>query len=443
MVLPKVASLAALRYVAGQPSPSPSPSQLASQRSSMLWVVHCADTPGPWEYFAKLFAALPAGSFDALSPLSYAILEDGSFGYKGYPYVDGCGQHAEEVGFPVLAGLGVKLFSMVHVMGSAGDGMLATMDRMYAQQEQWIASAVQRAEALGFDGYNLDLEINFATGTETQARNMADFIDAFGAALHAKGKSLSSDIGGCPGGFNGAYTCDRYAAGNTDEVITMETYWLPGGRVGSLAAFKDEVQKALTSLGGQYKVGLNLDMPVDVMPEALAFLTKQHVRRVSVWHGGDVGVPSAGFAQALADWTNAPETGVLSNAIADSQSGPLRTGQHLSSPAGVAHVAVRADGRLCVGHGPAEAGGEAVWCSSAAKQATGQFRTIVQVDGNLCVVAADDTPVWCALGASLPHGAYHAAVGDDCSFCLFDGEHANSAPIWCGTRGPCADAALV
>jgi hypothetical protein len=412
------------------------------QRSAMLWTVGCDGQPSDSErHWKSLASHIDAcnGTFDTLSVFAYTINTNGSFGHDSPDWSPDCGQLAETYGFPALKRLGLAQFPLVHVAGSTGDGMLATLETMYPKAKEWIQAAVDKATQLGFSGYNLDFEINFANGTAVQREKMIQFMSQFEVQLRKSGMRLTSDIGSCPSGFNGAYRCDDYMASSVDAAYSMKTYWGDGGggsTVKSFTDFKAVVLGAVKMLGGKYRVGLNLKTPGDILPEALVFITKQHIREVSIWKASDYtgGFPSADLAKTISIWKKAPEVRVLRNTHSDPDHGPLYTGQYIRSPGGKAHLVVTDDGELCVGTGDVGGQGKAVWCSPSA-QGMGPHHAQMQTDGNLCVVASDGKVAWCAGSGGNDPGDFCAAVDDTCGLCVYSGTLPHKgAPLWCASR---------
>ena len=81
----------------------------------------------------------------------------------------------------------------------------------------------------------------------------------FEVQLRENGMRLTSGIGSCPSGFNGAYRYDDYLASPVDAAYVMKTYWGDGGgglAVKSFTDFKSVALGAVKMLGGKYRVGL-------------------------------------------------------------------------------------------------------------------------------------------------------------------------------------------
>ena len=142
--------------------------------------------------------------------------------------------------------------------------------------------------------------------------------------------------------------------------------------------------------------------------------------------------------------------------------------QYIQSPSGQVKAALNeTSGQFCVTRE-----GHTQWCGGPPAAPAGTnlsaIHACMQGDGNFCIdewlggIAGKDQKVlFCSLCpprapgtpcSTLPQGNYWAAVGDDCSFCVFGGPgeqwpSSSTAPPppldtarWCGFRGPCENA---
>jgi hypothetical protein len=165
-------------------------------------------------------------------------------------------------------------------------------------QQSFITSMVAEAQSKGYDGYNLDWEVQ-GTGYADYGTKLVSFLSAFKAALHAAGKTLSIDLGGwytlqCSGS-GGDGLVDLTAIGPSVDWAIMEDYSgaLGGPGNGCPATVQNPIDCDSTFVGG-LDVMCNLPSPVvniglistgtnPFAGDALAAVESYGFTSVSVW----------------------------------------------------------------------------------------------------------------------------------------------------------------
>lgn len=113
------------------------------------------------------------------------------------------------------------------------DGIQNVLNDTNGAQKNFIDAMVQEAVDKGYDGYNLDWEVN-NTGYTQYGTKLISFLSAFTAALHAKGMTSSFDLGGwyirqCTGAGNDGLV-DLAAIGHSVDWMIQEDY---AGKLGT------------------------------------------------------------------------------------------------------------------------------------------------------------------------------------------------------------------
>ena len=203
-------------------------------RSALLWIDFCDPAyasgcpqgccrTAAWEDVAAGLARFPLTSADTVSFVNYAILLDGSFGSENVS--PGNVSAVEALGMPAVR----RRLPLVQFSADIGcTAGIAAMRKLFADSQPFITAAVAKASALNLSMYNLDVEINPRLITPGDADKMMAFVRAFTTALHASGRTLSTDLGRCRlAGFGGKFlrNCSTWASSGVDQVVTMQTYW--------------------------------------------------------------------------------------------------------------------------------------------------------------------------------------------------------------------------
>jgi hypothetical protein len=161
-------------------------------RQSLVWV---------WQGYSSALQAVAANaaSFTQVSPALYQV---------NYAYASGAAQLvAADDNFDGLTSAqvsqavhaaGLKCVPLVY--GGAGNfgtdqGIQNILDDSPAgAQQSFITSMIAEAKTKGYDGYNLDWEVQ-NTGYAAYGKKLVSFLSAFTASLHASGMTLSIDLG--------------------------------------------------------------------------------------------------------------------------------------------------------------------------------------------------------------------------------------------------------
>jgi len=165
-------------------------------RQSLVWV---------WNDFPASLSAVAAhaDSFTHVSPTLYHV---------NYDYQSGVPRFTSQSGADDFDGLtSAEVAQQIHAAGlrctplvfggaaNAGtdQGIHNILDDAPAgTQQAFITALVQEAQAKGYDGYNLDFEVD--TGTTAYSghgQKLLNFLSAFRSALNAQGLTLSIDLG--------------------------------------------------------------------------------------------------------------------------------------------------------------------------------------------------------------------------------------------------------
>jgi hypothetical protein len=123
--------------------------------------------------------------------------------------------------------------------------------------------------------------------------------------------------------------------------------------------------------------------------------------------------------------------------------------QHVSSSNGLVTIGFNATGFFNLQH---KTSGSVLWSAPYSKPPKGlnfsANQACLQFDAQLCVFergSPHNTILWCAEKSSHPAHPYFAAVGDDCSFCIWGGSPVDPHPpfeeaLWCAVKAPCPTA---
>lgn len=276
-----------------------------------MWVWWCnAQQPTlNWPEFNRLLAnQTDRDGINSISFVVYELKVNGTFGRATNYGV--CGTEMEQKGIIGLKAARPTLKQLpliglgANVTGAVVRGLMADP----AKRSKFIVDAVDRMKLLGFNGYNLDFEVD-EEGTVSEADAYLSFMDDFAAALHAAGGELSSDLDWCgkpDGWLHHDYMgmrCGQYAASKLDWVATMRTYT---ANAADLEEYIEGAQRAIDGLGSKLSVGIDCSQPGNLQNATLLFdvLTRRKITRIAIWHCGSVGCYSPWFGAALRAWTN-------------------------------------------------------------------------------------------------------------------------------------------
>ncbi len=200
----------------------------AAAKQSLVWV---------WVDYANSLNAVAANSasFTHVSPALYQM---------NYDYTSGTPQFWNTATDSFSGLTSTQIAQQVHAMGMkvvplifAGAGNGGTdqgihnviTDSPAGTQSAFITSMVNEAVAKGYDGYNIDWEVDTAqTPYATYGAALESFLGAFKTALHAHGMQLSFDLGTwyikqtyCSGGTG---VVDLQAIGANVDLAIVEAY---------------------------------------------------------------------------------------------------------------------------------------------------------------------------------------------------------------------------
>jgi hypothetical protein len=285
------------------PSPPPPPPHgPVGNRTALFWLEPYANLTTEaayaqaWSQFGenKRPGYIMAGS-------AYALKLNGSLGYATTSAGEGkSGELMERCGFPALKKMGLRTIAMVYVTH------FAAIKKMLSDPAPFIAELLEKAEAVGIDGYDVDYEPQQMEGVE--AAEQVDLREAFmgflgnlGEKLESKGLTLTIDVGGCPK-FNDFTCTEAKQITGLVQANCMHTF---GSR--SLSDFKMMAQGDQVGLGHKWAPGFepgNMKANPQAFGDILNYLKAQGVGSIATWevHELNLGVPQP---QWLFDHVNA------------------------------------------------------------------------------------------------------------------------------------------
>jgi hypothetical protein len=297
-------------------APSDADASTSSKGRSLIWVW------GDWVNSLASVASNPK-SFTDVAPTFYDV---------NYAYQSGVAHFTSNANTDSFDGLtSTKIAQQIHaagmrctplVYGGAGNsgtdqGIQNILnDAPSGARASFISSMIGEAQAKGYDGYNLDWEVN--TGQTDYAgygAKLETFLATFKAALHQKGLTLSIDIGDwfvkqsyCSGG-NGMVDLTALAP-NVDLVILMD-YKL---KLGTASTKCPSSIPNPQSCGNDFVSTLNLMcvyMPNDVISigfnadpqvnnpiagQSVSTVQSYGIHAVAIWPDSNSDGPNGGFA---------------------------------------------------------------------------------------------------------------------------------------------------
>ena len=192
-------------------------------------------------------------------------------------------------------------------------------DKPSGARKSFIDSMIAAAKSNGFDGYNLDWEVdNGQTSYDKYGAKLISFLTAFKAALNANGLSVSLDLGtwyirqsDCSGG---AGVVDLKALGTAVDLLIIEAYTNKIGTVagGCPADVKTPVacdeslvgQLTLMCLSPRATVAIGLIDPGSgpIADQALSTIRAYQFTSVALWPDDDPFLGGADWYTPLADY---------------------------------------------------------------------------------------------------------------------------------------------
>jgi hypothetical protein len=193
-----------------------------AQKQSLIWV---------WEDYVNSLNAVAAhaSSFTQVSPALYQL----NYAYASGPAQllsgDFDGLSAAQVSQKIHAA-GLECIPLIYA-GAGNNGtdqgiQNILSDSPVGAQQSFITSMIDAAVSNGYDGYNLDWEVG-GTGHDYSDK-LVSFLVAFRDALHAKGMTLSLDLGTwyvqqCTGSGGDGFV-DFATLGNSVDWAILEDY---------------------------------------------------------------------------------------------------------------------------------------------------------------------------------------------------------------------------
>jgi hypothetical protein len=174
----------------------------ASSKGTWVWL---------WQNYSASLQAIQEhpGALTVVSPNTYLLLDDGTFGINSN----------EARLCPQIHALGLRCIPLIQndQANPAGINALLSSDSL---QSEFIQNAVDEAINSNLDGYNLDFEPS--SGVQNLAAQYGAFLTNFANAMHEHGKSLSVDIATFDRGALWNYSIEGKSS--VDLVLTMVTY---------------------------------------------------------------------------------------------------------------------------------------------------------------------------------------------------------------------------
>ena len=203
------------------------------------------------------------GSISVVSPNTYVLFNDGTFGLAS----------AQAEICPQVHALGMLCEPLIQNDQSNPSGINNLLSNP-SLQTQFIEQAVSAAKSSGLDGYNVDFEPS--AGTWNLASQYGVFLTNFANAMHAIGKQLSDDVATWDGGA--LWNLGIEGSSTVDLVLTMGTY------DGSYSTFTHQLQLILNSVPLE-KVAVGL-LTVDddaTLSQRMQAIQSAGVSTVMVW----------------------------------------------------------------------------------------------------------------------------------------------------------------
>ena len=229
-----------------------------SSRRALFWLVPYVNstTSDYLRYWAQL-AGPSARAGHTFAASMYALkANNASLGYATTPAGEAeNGYEMEVFGLPALRQLNVsRIYGMVYVTHAAA------IARMLTNPAPFISQLLQKAEEQNLAGFDVDYEPQGEDGAPAplgpvQGAAFMAFLASLAAGLHAAGRELSIDVGGCPASadFVCAGLADPAALPGLVQVNTMDSFGVAS--VGALEALHDEDGDPSAGLGQRWAPG--------------------------------------------------------------------------------------------------------------------------------------------------------------------------------------------
>ena len=259
-----------------------------ASKQSLIWV---------WQDYVNSLAAVAAhaSSFTQVSPALYTLNYAYASGAAQLLSADFDGLSAAQVSQTIHTA-NLKCIPLIYA-GAGNNGTDQGIqnilnDSPTGAQQSFITSMLSEAANNGYDGYNLDWEVG-NTGHDYSDK-LVSFLSAFRDALHAKGMTLSLDLGTwyiqqcTDSGANGFV--DFTTLGNSVDWAILEDYANGLGTVGSgcPSGLQTSIQCSTDFAGG-------LDVMCDIPPQNVS------IGLISAYSGNSGTNPFAGDALQAAN----------------------------------------------------------------------------------------------------------------------------------------------
>jgi hypothetical protein len=275
---------------------APAVAPMPSPRTVMVWLNEWTGPPGPaatWEARLADIAA-HATNLTHVSPCIHEFTAAGTFGNQDGKAQGSYADIAPHL--PSLQQMGLKIVPIIYNVGG-----LSAQGRLHdGSAPVFIKTAVAKAVAAGYSGYNVDNELRGGASEKSwgylkgYGGHWLGFLNEFADAMHAVNKTLSVDIAGCCGWADTAHpdsplghcagafaaheflytSCEDYASSRLDFVYGMSSYnaplngppWVLAGKdkaghnfsysLDGPAFLKTFANHTMAKLGGPTKYGL-------------------------------------------------------------------------------------------------------------------------------------------------------------------------------------------
>jgi len=143
------------------------------------------------------------GDISAVSPEAYNVGANGDFVWNNFTDIN-----------PIAKQYNLKIYPMIT------SANIINMRRLFSDPASFVANAVDTADDLGYDGYNIDFEPE--SGTEPNDSVLySHFLIYFATNLHQRSKVLTVDIASWDSNL---WNFTSLALTNVDKFLTMDTY---------------------------------------------------------------------------------------------------------------------------------------------------------------------------------------------------------------------------
>lgn len=280
-----------------------------NDKDVMAWVWWCNFTqPGiTWPQFtSQLHNVTKTAGISSVAYLAYALQPDGTFGYYNKGPGQPCGEQMEQFGIAGLRAVGpeIRQYPVISIFPVlANSSTLRMMIENTTQRRYFISDAVTKLQRFGFDGYNIDTEVD-ENGGLIDVTLYKSFLVQFAKAVHDAGGTVSVDIDWCGNvavhhaDYMGM-TCSDYSIGPVDEVVMMKSY------THNLTDFGDYVKYASKGLQKKLRVGIDHLLGLNSTTYIKSFfdeLDSYNVDQAAIWFCPVLGCFTESLIESIQYW---------------------------------------------------------------------------------------------------------------------------------------------